>query len=220
MPIYTGVADANGDFIVPFSSNYTGGEKITVSAEKAGAIKTIELYAPSETTGGGSIQFSGNLTNFPNNIGIVSLGVEFTSIGTYSFQAGANMNSMWKKATGLILPDSLLTIGNYAFTGWSASATLTLPATLKLIPLGAFASWSALLKVDIPASVTSIEAYAFQSATSLQEFIVRNITPPSIVLTTFQSANSNFIIKVPATAIEAYQTAPNWSAFASRIQAI
>ena len=39
-----GVADLNGDFTVPFSSNYTSGQKITVTAEKDSATKTIELF--------------------------------------------------------------------------------------------------------------------------------------------------------------------------------
>mgnify|MGYP001618506052 FL=1 len=42
MPTVTGTADANGDFNIALGANYTSGEKITVTAEKDSAEKTIE----------------------------------------------------------------------------------------------------------------------------------------------------------------------------------
>jgi len=70
MTMYTGVADANGDFIVPFSSSYTSGQKVTVTAEKDGATKSIEFNAPSQLPG---LTFSGSMQDFPKNIEEVNI---------------------------------------------------------------------------------------------------------------------------------------------------
>lgn len=163
MAIYTGTADANGDFSIPFGTSYTGGQKVTVTAEKDAAIKTIELFAPSEVTGGGAIQFTGNYTSFPNNIGGVVLTSEIgASIGAYAFAAYANAGNIWKKATSLTIPNSVTSIGAYAFYDWSAAKSLTLPSNITTIASYCFQGWVEATSLTIPNTVTSIQTYAFQ----------------------------------------------------------
>lgn len=141
MTTYTGVADANGDFTVPFSSNYTSGQKITVTAEKDGATKNIELYAPSDAIGGGIIQFSGNMVDFPNNIGEVSIAGIGGSIGEYCFFASSNLGNIWKKATKLIIGNGVVSIGDYGFYNWELSKTVVLPASIANIGQLAFSDY-------------------------------------------------------------------------------
>lgn len=166
MAIYTGIADANGDFTVPFPSNYTGGQKITVTAEKDSATKSIELFAPSDVTGGGVIQFGGTLDNFPLNIGVVTISGISGKIGDYAFQAAANALGVWKKATGLVIGAGVTEIGNYAFDSWYGIKSLSLPEGLTKIGNNAFFSASLIESVVIPSSVTSIGSYSFYALSS------------------------------------------------------
>lgn len=170
MTIYTGVADANGDFTVPFSSSYASGEKITVIAEKDGATKSIELYAPSDVVGGGVIRFSGSLDSFPNNIGAVAISGISGTIDQYAFQGG-NSSSIWSKATGLTISPGVTSIGQSAFDGWINALILNLPNTLVSIGGSAFLNWSKYDKdLVLPNTLQSISDGAFRGwskATSL-----------------------------------------------------
>lgn len=290
MPIYTGVADANGDFNISFGSNsYTSGEKITVTAEKDSAEKTIELYAPSEPTGGGVIQFSGTLDNFPQNIGGVKIIGIAGAISANAFSAatagvlwrdatsleigagvtsiGDNCFSQWGMAQTLILPNTLLTVGQGAFSGLGAlkdlimpnSITgigmncfsfcsnlenLTLSNSLTLIPVNAFANNAKLKAVYLPDSViivqnqaflgcrgiksvrigpncTSLGGWSFNGMIDCDVITCERTTPPTMVdNNSFENLKSTCVFKVPAGSVAAYQSAPGWSAFAARIQAI
>lgn len=178
MATYTAVADANGDFTVPFSSNYTSGEKITVSAEKDGAVKTIELYAPSNVTGGGVIQFSGTLNNFPRNIGVITLSEGVAGAienNAFSATSAADYN-IFKQATGLVINGAVKSIGVNGFANWNKATALTLPEGLETIGSSAFTGWSSLLSTTIPGTVTSLGSGAFTGASSLLELVI----PPSI----------------------------------------
>jgi len=288
MATYTGLADSNGDFTVPFSSNYTSGEKIRVTAEKDGAEKYIEIYAPSEVTGGGVIQFSGNFGNFPQNIGVVTISGEISTIGSYAFAAYEDPNSIWKCASGLVLEEGITAIDSYAFFSWKAGS-LSLPETLNAIGDNAFSGWylladliipdtvrsignntfrdltgclslsigggveaigssafynlnkiknlkipssvqtignnafqncTAVESVEIGSGVLSIGSYAFYNLQNCNTFTIKALSPPSAATGFLDNLKSTCIIKVPAGSVAAYQTAPNWSAFASRIQTI
>jgi hypothetical protein len=170
MATYTATADSNGDFTVPFSSNYTAGQKVTVTAAKDGATKSIELYAPSEATGGGNIRFSGNSSNFPINIGNITIAGLSGLINNYAFAASANNYNMFYVATGLTIEDGVTDVGAYAFHGWASSKFVNIPSSVKTIGQNAFYVWSAATDLTIPNSVTSIGSnsfYGWTSATSL-----------------------------------------------------
>lgn len=260
MAIYTGVADENGDFEIPFSSNYTSGQKVTVTAEKDSATKSIELYAPSDVVvgGDGAIQFSGSLLNYPENVGDVIFtkiknysascfyGVPFTgieihdaiSIGVNAFRASSAHPA---KHVRLLSPE-LLSVGNTAFYGltncteliiehvetigmqsffnMSKITTLYLPEGLKTVGSGAFYALTSLLSADLPSTLESLGANACYSWNSCNTITIRSVTPPAIATDTFANLKATCIFKVPAASVAAYQAAPNWSAYAARIQAI
>lgn len=171
MAIYTGVANGNGDFAIPFSSSYLGGEKVTVTAEKDGAIKSIELFAPSSVTGGGVIRFSGSLNEFPNNIGIISIH-DIYELRDNVFRS-AN-GDIFTKATGLVLSDGIVSIGSYSVAGWSSSKSVHIPDSVKSIGSYAFQGWSAANGLLIPNSIEGIGANAFQGWSSATQLILSN----------------------------------------------
>ena len=220
MAIYTGVADANGDFNIPFSANYTSGQKITVTAEKDAATKSIEIFAPSEATGGGVIQFSGDLTEFPKNIGVISIGPIYGTIGNYAFSSATNPSSLMKKATGLIIKEGPTVLGNYSFENWVATQSLEVKEGVQTIGTHVFSNWQALKSAKFPSTLISIGDRACQYWYACDEIELLSSTPPTITTTTFSSLKATCIFKVPAGSVAAYQAAANWSAFAARIEAI
>ena len=68
----------------------------------------------------------------------------------------------------------------------------------------------------IPASVTSIGRQAFRGMSNLK-FIVCNPTTPPVLNSSSEIGSSKCPIYVPDESVEAYKTATNWSAYASRI---
>lgn len=174
MAIYTGVADANGDFNVPFSANYTSGQKVTVTAEKDSATKSIEIFAPSGLVGVGAIDIQGDLSNFPQNIDKMVINQDITgAISDYAFSA-SNLNAghFLKKAKGLELPDGITSVGQYSFEYWSSAESLILPSTLVSFGQYAFRGWTSAKGLVIPEGVESIAGvncfYGWTSATTLE----------------------------------------------------
>lgn len=196
MAIYTGVADANGDFNIPFSSNYTSGQKITVTSEKDGATKNIELFAPSDVVNN-NIQFTGAMANFPNDIGGVIIGEWMRGAVPSNFMTGFQGDTIWRYATSLEIKGDVTAIGSYAFRNWISCTKLILPST-----------------------ISSMSTESFGAYVSCDEIIILATTPPAILATTFQQLKATCIFKVPASSVNAYKAAANWSTYASRIQAI
>lgn len=242
MATYTGTADGSGNFNINFGGNsYASSQKVTVTATKDGTSKSVELFAPADTTGGGPIRFSGNLSNFPNNIGVITLSNEFSgTIQDYAMQSNGFGTSMTNKATGLVISAGPTAIGQQSFVGWTSATSLSIPSTILTIGNQAFSGWSALLEIFIPNSVTSVGNGAFQSAsackkvtlgtalatigttafislTACDEIICLRTTPPTIQSNTFGSLKATCVIKVPSASLTAYQTATNWSALASKM---
>jgi len=63
--------------------------------------------------------------------------------------------------TDVILPDGLISIGDYMFSGCSALTHIILPDSLQSIGYEAFIGCSSLTAITIPASVVKIGAYSF-----------------------------------------------------------
>lgn len=236
MAIYTGVADGNGDFTIPFSTNYTSGQKVTVTAEKDASTKSIELFAPSEVIGE-AIKISGSWNNFPANIGIVTMTFSgaiqssafwprssnagfsnasglvlegVTGIGSYAF-------AEWTKMTSLVFDNSLLTISSFAFENCSLLEELVITDSITAIGDAAFRYAYALKKLTLGSALSSLGGAAFEYLVECNEIICKRTTPPTILSNTFDSLKSSCVIKVPSASLTAYQTAENWSAHASKM---
>jgi len=61
------------------------------------------------------------------------------------------------------IPDSVTTIGNYAFSGCGSLTGVTLPDGITSISEAAFYGCGSLTSIKIPVSVTSIGKYAFKT---------------------------------------------------------
>ena len=79
-----------------------------------------------------------------------------------------------KEVKDLVIPNSVTSIGNYAFEGCSGLTSITIPNSVKSIGKGAFLGCSGLTSITIPNSVTSIGNYAFEFCSGLTSITIPN----------------------------------------------
>ena len=117
--------------------------------------------------------------------------------------------------TSLEIPDSVTTIGTSAFQSCYSLASITIPDSVTSIGGTAFGNCETLTSITIPDSVTSIGGTAFQNCYSVMEYHFEASTPPTLGATVFSNIAVGTKIYVPQGSLEAYQTAENWSTYAS-----
>lgn len=117
------------------------------------------------------------------------------------------------------LPDTLTSIGNFAFSRCSSLSQINLPASLTSLGESAFAGCTSLEKITLPAGVTNIRGAVFYNDTSLQYIRIEATTPPTLASTNAIPSTIGAIY-VPDESVAAYQAATNWSNFASKIKGI
>ncbi len=114
-----------------------------------------------------------------------------------------------------IIPNSVTSIGEFAFSGCSGLTSVTIPNSVTSIGEFAFSGCSGLTSVTIPNSVISIGRWAFGFCSSLTSVTIEAETPPTLGSGAFDNTN-NCPIYVSCGTLEAYKTA--WSGYKSRIQ--
>jgi K+-transporting ATPase c subunit len=84
------------------------------------------------------------------------------------------LNNIYDNAfiKGIILPDSLTTIGDSAFMSCEALTSITLPASVTTIDHNAFRDCTALTSITLPASVTTIGENAFRECAALTSITI------------------------------------------------
>jgi len=91
-----------------------------------------------------------------------------------------------KEITDLVIPNSVTSIGDFAFYGCSGLTSVIIPNSVTSIGNYAFSRCSGLTSVTIPNSVTSIGEYAFEYCSGLT-----SITIPNSVTSIGRSAFAN-----------------------------
>lgn len=166
----------------------------------------ISVAIPSSVTSLGTSAFASCYS-----LSRITLPSGVTSMGPYALDSIRNL-------TSLTIPSGVTSIGNYTLNGCTALTKVTIPNGVESLGVGAlYGCWS-LAKITIPASVTSIAASAFAACYGVSEYHFRPTTPPTLAATSaFTNIQSECKIYVPQGSLEAYQTATNWSTYASHM---
>ncbi len=132
-------------------------------------------------------------------------GCQSTIIPESVIYIGDGAFSQCDNLVSITIPSSVLSIGTDAFYCCDNLSSVDLGEGVQTIGSYAFDGCYTLTSVTIPASVTSIGSWAFYNCSNI---VMEGTTPPQIYSSTF---NSDASIWVPCTAVETYQTADYWN---------
>lgn len=175
----------------------------TVTSIKASAflwceeLKSVTIPNTVKTIGESAFYKCTSLTNVILGTGVTSIGEEafsgdlrITNVTIYDFEAwckisfksmasnpmiyGSYLKLDDQEITAPKIPDSVTSIGDFAFIGCKYFTSVTIPNTVTSIGQYAFDHCSGLTSVSIPGSVTTIGNYAFNECTGLTSLTISN----------------------------------------------
>ena len=139
-----------------------------------------------------------------------------TSIGNYAFYKCSSL-------TSVTIPDSVTKIGDVAFAYCYDLTSVTIPDSVTKIGDYAFEDCSSLTSVTIGDSVTTIGYEAFYECISLTSVYCKPTTPPAVTLgyygwCAFDKNSSGRKIYVPMKSVNKYKSASYWKNYADAIE--
>ena len=169
------------------------------------------ITIPNSVTSIGSMAFS-------NCNSLTSIVVEKDNT---TYDSHDNCNAIIETATNTliagcqntIIPNSVTSIGKYAFFYCSSLTSITIPNSVTSIGGSAFTGCSSLNSITIPNSVTSIGDYAFSDCSSLTSVTCEATTPPTIGEYAFARVSYSIPVYVPCGTVSAYNASGGWSSF-------
>ena len=114
-------------------------------------------------------------------------------------------NTLISGCKNTIIPNSVTTIGDYAFRGCSGLTSVTFGNSVTSIGYQAFYRCSALASVIIGSSVTKIWDYAFNECFGLTSITSEAKTPPDCGQFCFGNVQKSIPVYVPANSVEKYK---------------
>ena len=216
----TGGSCMSGDLVIPSTVSHNGiTYSVTFIRDNAfyGCSSLTSINIPNSVTSIGSYAFNGcsSLTsiNIPDSV---------TSIDYYAFTACSSLSSITVDANNpvydsrdncnaiirtsdnalivgcqnTIIPNSVTSIGDYAFYGCSSLSSINIPDSVTSIGSYAFYGCSSLTSINIPESVTSIGSYAFDGCSGLTSVNIPN-SVTSIGSCAFKGCSSLTSINIP-----------------------
>ena len=140
--------------------------------------------------------------------------------GTYDSRDNCNAiietstNKLVVGCKNSIIPNSVTSIGSYAFRGCSGLTSVTIGNSVTSIGDYAFRGCSGLTSVTIGNSVTSIGEYAFYNCSGLTKLVSLAVEPPTCGNGAFKEVDKTTCqLLVPQESINKYKTADQWKDF-------
>lgn len=196
----------SGDLIIPaslpvlYSNTFYGNNFITGLLVFEGSTK-LEDADPISGFGGGGGCFCG--CNFSGELIIPE--------GTIEIPENCFSYCSFSK---IILPESLRTIGDRAFSGNYRLEEIEFNEGLIRIGQLAFSECNTLLSLNLPSTLQTIQSNAFENCYYISNITCNATEPPTIQSNSFNGvAKDNFALEVPEASIIRYQTEVGWSDF-------
>ena len=198
------------------------------SIEIPNSVTSIGNYAFSGCSGLTSIEIPNSVTSIGSGVfsGCSGLTSIIVSVGNSIYDSRNNCNAIIETTSNIliagckntIIPNSVTSIGSYAFSGCSGLTSIEIPNSVTSIGSYAFSGCSGLTSIEIPNSVTSIRQNAFSDCSNLSSIYIKSTTPPTLGFNAFYRNASKRKIYVPRASLNAYKTASDWSAYADAIE--
>jgi len=164
------------------------------------------------------------IPNSVTNIGrwVFAFGSSLTSIvvekNNTTYDSRNNCNAIIETATNTlvagchntIIPNSVTSIGSYAFAGCSSLLSITIPDGVTSIGDRAFRNCTSLTSITIPNSITSIGYYAFLNCSYLDSIYVEATTPPALEDSTVFASTPSSLCVIPCGTLAVYE-ASDWA---------
>ena len=174
------------------------------------------MTIPNSVTSIGDYAFSGCS-------GLTSIIVES---GNSVFDSRNNCNAIIKTETNELItgcenttiPNSVTSIGDYAFYNCSGLTSMTIPNSVTSIGDYAFEDCSGLTSVTIPNSVTNIGWGSFSGCSGLTEITSMIREPFSIYTRIFYDIPSGATLYVPVGTKEKYEATAGWNHFTNIVE--
>ena len=178
---------------------------------------TMGFYGDSSSSGGSAIlRYSSSNDNrnyaYRNSIEQIELGSSVTSIADNAFYSCYSLSL-------ITIPNGATRIASSAFQGCNSLTSITIPNGVTSIADSAFRFCYSVASITIPNSVTSIASSAFNSCYSVAFYDFSNHTSvPTLASTNvFTNIPADCQIRVPASLVDAWKAATNWSTYADHI---
>ena len=180
------------------------------------SVTTIGDYAFSRCTNLVSVTIPDSVTTIGDYAFYNVLNINYNGTATGSPWSARCINGYVE--AGLVYTDNTKTI--LVAADKNITRSVTIPNTVTSIGSYAFNGCRSLTSVTIPNTVTNIGSYAFHYCIGLTSITCNATTPPTLSNTNAFNDTNNCPIYVPAASVDTYKAANNWSMLASRIQAI
>jgi uncharacterized repeat protein (TIGR02543 family) len=170
------------------------------------------------------------------SLALTSLPEGLETIGSFAFDGCTNLaftflpegittieNTTFQNCTSLALtslPEGIIFIGDNAFLNCISLALTSLPEGVTSIGNQAFRGCTGITQITLPEVLISMENFVFAGCTYLTLVTCLATTPPDLGTSVFAGTASTLQIKVPASSVDDYKTATNWSSYTDRISAM
>ena len=165
------------DVVIPNTIEYGGDYSVTTIGERAFAYCTslASIDIPNSVTTIGELAFA-SCTSLAS-ISVASDNPNYIGIDGVLFNKDKTMIVVYpegKDGSEYTIPNSVTTIGEWAFVRCSSLASIDIPNSVTTIGKYAFAYCTSLASIDIPNSVTTIGECTFYRCTSLASVNIPN----------------------------------------------